>query len=223
MSKSNILIKITGSIAAYKSAYLISKLVQDGFNVKVAVTNSALQFIGKATLEGLTNNPVYSDTFEDGNMMSHINLAKWADLTIVIPADANTINKFAAGIADNLVTSLFLAHIKSKPYLIAPAMNTNMYEHPATQSSLKKLSDWGITILPTEEGHLACGDTGKGKLLDTDKVYGFILNSLYQKKERVLKTLGGTREWIDNVRYITNVSTGKTGIAIAEYFYLNGF
>src|SRR4030043_2048298 len=132
MSKYKILLKITGSIAAYKSAYLISKLVQNNCEVKVAAIDSALKFIGKATLEGLTSYPVYTDSFEEGQMMSHINLVKWADLTLIAPATANTINKIAAGISDNLVSSLFLAHARKKPYLIAPAMNTAMYEHPAT-------------------------------------------------------------------------------------------
>ncbi|MCK9211489.1 MAG: phosphopantothenoylcysteine decarboxylase, partial [Ignavibacteriaceae bacterium] len=123
MSNYKILFKITGSIAAYKSAYLISILVQNGFEVKVVATDYALKFIGKATLEGLTGNKVFTDSFEEGEMMSHINLNKWADLTIICPATANTINKLAAGIADNLLTSLFLAHDRNKPYLIAPAMN----------------------------------------------------------------------------------------------------
>lgn len=225
MSKNKILIKITGSIAAYKVGYLISRLVQNGFEVKTVVTESAFNFIGKATLEGLTNNHVYSDTFESSKMMSHINLTKWADLTILVPADANTINKFASGIADNLVTSLFLAHDTGKPYLIAPAMNTLMYNHPATQFSLDKLKKWGMTILPTEEGYLACGDVGEGKLLNPDKIFGHIINNLksLNNHKKILITSGGTKEKIDNIRYITNLSTGKTGAEIADYFYLNGY
>ncbi len=218
-----ILFKITGSIACYKSAYLISKLVQNGFEVKVAATESALKFIGKATLEGLTSNTVYTDSFAHGEMMSHINLTKWADLTILCPASANTINKLAAGIADNLLTSLFLAHDRTRPYLIAPAMNTLMYDHPATQSSLKKLKEWGINILPTAEGYLACGDLGKGKLLEPDEIYEYILLSLSKgvgdlKKLKVLVTSGGTKENIDGVRFISNLSTGRTGAVIADYF-----
>jgi phosphopantothenoylcysteine decarboxylase / phosphopantothenate---cysteine ligase len=225
MLKNKILIKITGSIAAYKVGYLISKLVQNGFEVKTVVTESALKFLGIATLEGLTNNPVYSDTFESGKMMSHINLTKWADLTILVPADANTINKFSGGIADNLVTSLFLAHDNSKPYLIAPAMNVAMYEHPATQASLDKLTNWGITVLPTEEGYLACGDEGKGKLINPDKIYSYIVNSLRNQNnsKRILITSGGTKEKVDNIRYMTNLSTGKTGASLADYFFLQGY
>jgi len=199
MSNYKILFKITGSIAAYKSAYLISKLVQNGFEVKVVATDYALKFIGKATLEGLTGNKVFTDSFEEGEMMSHINLNKWADLTIICPATANTINKLAVGIADNLLTSLFLAHDRTKPYLIAPAMNTLMYEHPATQASLKKLKEWGAQILPTSEGYLACGDTGKGKLLEPDVIYEYILSALKKnethekRKLKILITSGGTK------------------------------
>jgi len=227
MSNYKILFKISGSIAAYKSAYLISKLVQNGFEIKVVATDYALKFIGKATLEGLTGNKVYTDSFEEGEMMSHINLNKWADLTIVCPATANTINKLAAGIADNLLTSLFLAHDRTKPYLIAPAMNTLMFDHPATQASLTKLKEWGVQILPTAEGYLACGDTGKGKLLEPDVIYEYILSGLKKneshekRKLKILITSGGTKENIDGVRYLSNLSTGKTGAAIAEYFSHN--
>ncbi|MCK9425201.1 MAG: bifunctional phosphopantothenoylcysteine decarboxylase/phosphopantothenate--cysteine ligase CoaBC [Ignavibacteriaceae bacterium] len=227
MSNYKILFKITGSIAAYKSAYLISKLVQNGFEVKVVATDYALKFIGKATLEGLTGNKVLTDSFEDGEMMSHISLNKWADLTIVCPATANTINKLAAGFADNLLTSLFLAHDRTKPYLIAPAMNTLMYDHPATQASLKKMNEWGVQILPASEGYLACGDTGKGKLLEPDVIYEYILlalkkNESHEKRKlKILITSGGTKENIDGVRYLSNLSSGKTGAKIAEYFVSN--
>ncbi len=218
-----ILFKITGSIAAYKSAYLISKLVQNGFEVRVVVTESALKFIGKATLEGLTGNRVYTDSFEEREMMSHINLVKWADFTIVCPASANTINKMANGIADNLLTSLFMAHNWSKPYLLAPAMNTSMYNHPATQESLVKLSNWGVEVLPVAEGNLACGDIGRGKLLEPDEIYQKIMEVLEKrnqtgKRQKIVITSGGTRENIDGVRFISNLSTGKTGAALAEYF-----
>lgn len=224
MSNYKILFKITGSIAAYKSAYLISKLVQNGFEVRVVVTESALKFIGKATLEGLTGSMVYSDSFADRQMMSHISLVKWADLTILCPASANTINKLANGVADNLLTSLFLAHDWSKPYLIAPAMNTNMFNHPATQSSLKKLTSWGVTVLPTAEGYLACGDVGKGKLIEPDEILEHIRTALQKKYEdsdtklRILITGGATRENIDGIRFISNLSTGKTAAFIADYF-----
>ena len=189
MSNYKILFKITGSIAAYKSVFLISKLVQNGCDVKVVATGSALKFVGKATLEGLTGNAVFTDSFADSEMMNHINLMKWADLIIVCPATANTINKLANGIGDNLLTSLFLAFDWSKPYLIAPAMNTKMYDHPATKSSIKKLTDWGVKILPTNEGYLACGDTGKGKLLEPDEIYELIFASLKEENHDSRKTI----------------------------------
>lgn len=225
MSKYKILVKITGSIAAYKSAYLISRLVQDGNEVKVAASESAFKFIGTSTLEGLTANPVYTDSFEAGKMMSHINLVKWADLTIVCPATANTINKMAVGIGDTLLTSLFLAHDWNKPYLVAPAMNTAMFNHPVTQESINKLSGYGVNILPTADGYLACGDYGSGKLLEPDAILNHIYSSIRNRNNNnnILITAGGTSENIDGIRNITNISTGKTASAIARYFIQKGY
>jgi phosphopantothenoylcysteine decarboxylase/phosphopantothenate--cysteine ligase len=224
MSKSKILIKISGSIAAYKTAYLISKLVQNGYEVKAVMSQSAQEFIGPATIEGLTGNPVYTDSFEPGKMMSHIDLCKWADLTLLAPATANTINKLSAGIGDNLLTSLFLAHEWNKPYLIAPAMNTKMYNHPATQKSLDILRKWGVKILDTDTGYLACGDEGQGKLLDPDKIFTAIEDELIQPVKNapsVLITSGGTKESIDDVRFISNMSSGRTAAALADHFIKN--
>lgn len=226
MLKFKILFKISASIAAYKSAYIISKLVQNGFEVQTVMTDSALQFIGKATLEGLTGKPVLIDHFENGKMMNHINLVKWADLIILCPGSANTINKMANGIADNLVTSLFIAHTWDKPYLIAPAMNTAMFKHPATQESFTKLKNWGVEILPTDSGYLACGDIGEGKLFDPDKIYDRITNILTSKEDKlpcknILITSGATREYIDGVRFISNLSTGKTASAITNLLVAN--
>jgi phosphopantothenoylcysteine decarboxylase/phosphopantothenate--cysteine ligase len=160
--------------------------------------------------------------------MSHINLIKWADLIILCPATANSINKMANGIGDNLVTSLFLANTWNKPYLIVPAMNTAMFNHPSTQESFMKLKKWGVDILPTDEGYLACGDTGKGKLLDPEKIYDYILKILQSdsKKEikgNVLITSGATREYLDGVRFISNLSTGKTASTIANIFLESNF
>ena len=143
MSYVKILYQISGSIAAYKSAAIISKLVQSGFEIQTVVTQEALRFIGPATLEGLTGKRVLSDLFESGRMMDHINLMKWTDISVLAPATANTINRLARGLADNLVGNLFLAHDWSKPYLLAPAMNVNMLNHPATQTSLEILKNWG--------------------------------------------------------------------------------
>lgn len=223
-----VLFKISGSIAAYKSAVIISKLVQSGYTVQTVVTSAALQFIGRATLEGLTGKPVLTDQFEPGKMMDHINLVKWADITILAPATANTINRLASGLGDNLVSTLFLAHDWEKPYLIAPAMNTKMYNHPATRSALEKIKNWGVTVLPTTEGYLACGDEGQGKMLEPDAILPYIMeacSSVLPAPEtipRVIITAGGTREAIDAVRFVSNISTGYTGASLADNFIRNG-
>lgn len=183
MSRGKILFQLSGSIAAYKSCAILSKLVQEGYEVQTAVTAGALQFIGPATLEGLTGKPVFSDVYEQGRMMDHIHLAKWAELAIVCPATANTINQLAHGVATDCIGNLFLAYeITKKPYLVAPAMNQAMYQHPATSESLSKLESWGVKILPTDTGHQACGDVGPGRLLDPDLIY-----------ESIIRSLGGSR------------------------------
>lgn len=220
-SRGKILYKITGSIAAYKSTQVISRLMQAGFKVQTVVSKDALNFIGAATLEGLTGRPVYHDQFASGTMMSHINLVKWADLTIVAPATANTINRLAQGDGGTLLRALFVAHDWTKPYLIAPAMNTNMYTHPATQKSLKTLADWGVTVLPTAEGYLVCGDEGLGKLLEPEDLLAAIWEKFdhqFDKNPQILITSGGTRESVDAVRYLGNISTGRTGAVLADSF-----
>ncbi len=218
------MLNITGSVAAYKSADLASKLVQKGYEVQVVATAAALNFVGKATFEAITGREVYTDSFEEGKMMSHIHLGRWADMVVIAPATANTINKIASGIADNLVTSLFLAHDSEKPYLVVPAMNTSMLLHPATQKSIRILKGWGIHIMETESGRLACGEIGIGKFPDTEAIITQVRQLLdTNKKEgaktrKVLITSGGTREKIDEVREIRNISTGKTGATIADCF-----
>ncbi|HEX4924910.1 MAG TPA: flavoprotein [Bdellovibrionales bacterium] len=173
-SRSKILFQLTGSIACYKACQVISRLVQNGFEVQTVCTASALQFVGPATLEGLTGRPVFSDVYEHGRMMDHIQLAKWAELAIVAPASANTINSLAAGLAQDAVGALFLAYDLKKPYLIAPAMNSQMLAHPATQASLSKLRAWGVNVLETDSGNLACGDVGEGRLLEPEKIFASI-------------------------------------------------
>ena len=228
-SRSKILFKLTGSIACFKAAALISKLVQNNFEVQTVATTSALQFIGEATLEGLTGRKVLTNTFASGDLMGHINWAKWADLTIIYPATANTVNKLANGIGDDLISTLFLAHAFKKPYLIAPAMNTKMLEHPATQESLKRLKSFGAEILEPGSGALACGETGSGRLIEPDQALNEIAKHLAVQRlsekfegktevaKRILVTLGGTRETIDGARSIANTSTGKTGNVIVDY------
>lgn len=241
MSKSKVLFIMTGSIACYKACHVVSRLVQNGCEVQVVATPSALKFVGNATLEGLTGKPVVSDMYATGNVMDHIHLMRWADAVLVAPATANFINKAAQGIGDDLVQTLFLAYDFSKPFLIAPAMNTSMYKHPVTQKSLETLRSMGLQILDTASGILACGEEGWGKLLEPDLILKFTLEALKQKpaapavqpqsagkissfyNTKILVTAGGTQEPIDTVRVISNLSSGRTGVAIAEALTLMGF
>lgn len=243
MSKGKILFQLTGSIAAYKSCYLISRLVQSGYEVEVVASRGALEFVGAATLEGLCGRPVHTDVFAPGQMMSHIHLMKWADLILLCPATANSLTKLAAGIGDDLISTLFLAYDFQKPYLVAPAMNTKMYQHPATQSALTQLRNWGVKILETNQGNLACGDVGEGRLLEPDQIYQAIEAQLKKPNSphlqrasesltsnpvalsseglgseglKILITSGGTSEPIDGVRSITNFSSGRTGALLAD-------
>jgi phosphopantothenoylcysteine decarboxylase/phosphopantothenate--cysteine ligase len=169
---------LTGSISCYKSAYIISKLIQNDFEVQTAATSSALKFLGEGTLEGLTGKAVFKDVFSPGQMMGHIDFCKWADLAIICPATAGTINGLATGTAHDPVGSLFLAYDLRKPFIVAPAMNQQMFKHPATQASLEKLKGWDIRVLPVDEGPQACGDEGPGRLLDPDKIYQAIVGEL---------------------------------------------
>lgn len=240
MSKSKVVFMMTGSIACYKACHVISRLVQNNCEVQVVASSSALKFVGNATLEGLSGRPVVSDMYAAGNVMDHIHLMRWADLILVAPATANFLNKAAQGVGDDLLQTLFLAHDFKKPFLIAPAMNTSMYLHPVTQKSLKALKDMGLQILDTASGILACGEEGWGKLLEPDLILKMTLEALHQKpvaetataaapkssslsKVKVLVTAGGTQEPIDTVRVISNLSSGRTGIALAEYMTEMGF
>ncbi|MCQ2610852.1 MAG: flavoprotein [Treponema sp.] len=175
---SNILIYATASISCFKSCSLISALTKKGHSVKVIASRDALNFVGKASFEGLSKNPLLTDVFdypESEGAISHITLSQnWTDVIVVYPASADTINKMAAGIADNLFGQVFLANNFVKPVLVAPAMNSNMFMHPATQESLKKLESWGCVILPCGEGHLACGTEGKGRLLEPEDALTYV-------------------------------------------------
>ncbi len=180
--KPRVLFFLTGSISCYKACFAISRLVQAGVEVRTVATPAALKFVGAATLEGLTGHPVASDLWEPGKAMEHIHLARWADLALVAPATANTINRLANGLADDLVGSLFLAwEIQRKPWWIAPAMNVEMLNHPVTQASLQKLSGLGVRVLPTGDGALACGEEGAGRLLEPDTLLMHILAELGPK------------------------------------------
>ncbi len=230
MSKGKILFQLSGSIACFKACQLLSKLAQNGYEIEVVATASALKFVGEATLEGLTGRRVHREAFEPGQYMKHIHLARWADLILLCPASANVINKFAAGIADDLVTTLFLANDFKKPFWIAPAMNVEMLRHPATQSSLEKLESWGVRLLGTGSGALACGEVGEGRLIEPEILFGMIEKHFGGRGEvsraedslKILITSGGTRVPIDGVRSIANFSTGSTGATLSDALTARG-
>jgi phosphopantothenoylcysteine decarboxylase/phosphopantothenate--cysteine ligase len=173
-----VLLQITGSIAAFKAAALASLLTQDGFEVQCVVSEGGQRFIGEPTLEGLTGKPVLSDLFERGRALDHIGLADWADLQLVYPATANHITRLRAGLADDLIGTLFLANNFRKPYWLAPAMNSHMFAHPAVAEALATLERWGCRVLPTGEGRLACGTVGYGRLLAPEAMLELIREAL---------------------------------------------
>jgi len=178
MSKYKIVVGLTGSIACFKACAVISRLAREGCDVKTACTKSALQFIGPATLEGLTGKPVYSDIFEKRQNIEHVALASWLDIAVICPATANIINKMAAGVGDDCVSTLFLAHDFKKPCLVAPAMNRNMWRHPATVRSIETLRGWGVHVMPAAYGRQACGDEGEGRLPEPDAIHAEIMRLL---------------------------------------------
>ena len=180
MSNYRILFQLSGSIACFKACNLISMLVKNNFEVVCSTTPNALKFIGISTLEGLSGRNVYHEMFESGpkKALEHTELSKWYDLCVLCPATANVINKMAAGIADDAVTTSFLAHDFKTPYLIAPAMNKNMYDHPTTKRSIMTLKQMGVTVLDTDFGRQACGDVGNGRLLPPEDIFEIIASKL---------------------------------------------
>ena len=216
----NILLIVSGGIAAYKSIDLCSSLVKQGNNVKVILTKNAENFVTQLPFQTLTKNRVYTSTFEeiDENEIQHIDLTKWADKIIVAPATANLISKFANGIADDLATSLMLAVRDTSIVYIVPAMNTFMYRNPIIQDNMNKLIKLGFNFVKPDSGLLACGDVGEGKFPSIEKIESFIFNETEQdlKGKKVLVTAGPTKEFIDPFRCLTNPSTGKMGISLAN-------
>lgn len=223
LSGKNILIGITGGIAAYKICELIRMFKRQNANVRVVCTPNALNFVTKLTLQNLSQNEVGINEFDvEDYKPEHISYADEADIMIIAPATANTISKIAAGVCDNLLTSVVCAF--KKPVIIAPAMNCNMWSNPIIQENLKKLSTLGYKILEPESGFLACGYEGKGRLCSLETIYNetiSILNGTGRNKKYVI-TAGGTIEDIDPVRYISNYSSGKMGLALADEAYYNG-
>ncbi|MDW8392924.1 MAG: bifunctional phosphopantothenoylcysteine decarboxylase/phosphopantothenate--cysteine ligase CoaBC [Chitinophagales bacterium] len=218
-----ILLGVTGSIAAYKSAFLVRALIKKGAEVRVVMTAAAEQFLPPVTLATLSRHPVLRDLTEPtaATWNNHIHLAHWADLFVVAPATANTLAKMACGLCDNLLTAIYLS--VRCPVVLAPAMDTDMWHHPATQANVHTLRQRGHHLMPVESGELASGLVGEGRLPEPDQIVAYI-EELLQKKTGVprleglhaLVTAGPTHEPIDPVRYIGNHSTGKMGIALTE-------
>lgn len=231
MNKKNILIGISGGIAVYKICNLVRLFKKNNYNVKVLMTESATKFVSPVTFETLTENKVYLDTFnmdfEDNKngFIPHIKLAEWTDLFILAPATANIIAKAANGISDDLLSTTVIALHDDINKLIYPAMNIHMYENNINQLNIKKLKESGYQVFEPEEGELACGVKAKGRLPKEIKIFKQSIRYLYSQKlknKKVLVTAGATIENIDPVRYITNHSSGKMGVSIAEVFYQYG-
>ena len=225
----NIALYVTGGIAVYKVVDLMRSFIKKGANVQVAMTESATKFVSPLTFQILSRQEVYIDTFDENNpeIVAHVNISDWADVSVVAPATANTIAKMAHGIGDNFVTSALLA--TKSPVFVVPAMNTDMYDNPATQNNIKLLKNRNIQFVEPDYGFLAEGYEGKGRFPENERIVeelsDFILSrteDLPLKGQKILVSAGGTKERIDPVRYITNDSSGKMGHAVAEAAYYEG-
>ena len=217
----NVLLSVTGSIAAYKSAFLVRELIKKGANVKVIVTESALQFVTTITLSTLSKNPVYKDFIKDketGEWNNHVDLGAWADLFLVAPATAHTISNLVTGKGDSFLLATFLSC--SAPIFVAPAMDLDMYKNKSTQNNLKLLIDRGVNIIDPDAGELASGLEGKGRLREPEEIVEFLHSYLLDKASlrniKFLISAGPTYESIDPVRFIGNHSSGKMGFSIAN-------
>lgn len=225
LQNKNILLGVSGGIAAYKAAELVRLLVKAEATVRVVMTKNAQEFITPLTLQSLSGNPVSTDTFNltQESEIGHIRLADTADLVLIAPATANILAKLAHGIADDLLSTLLL--VARAPVVLAPAMNVHMYAHPATQENLKTLQRFGHHIIEPAEGELACGYEGKGRLAEPEQIVECVEAALTQKDmqgEHVIVTAGPNCEPIDPVRFITNRSTGKMGFAMARIAHQRG-
>ncbi len=220
MKTKNVLIGISGGIAAYKTCYLIRYFRKEGHNVKAVITSNGLEFITEVTLRTLSGNQVYSDTFSEVNEWSaeHVSLTDWADIFIVAPATANIIGKCANGIADDALSTALLAY--NKTLIMCPAMNDKIYYNPAVQRNIKALKDQGVIFFDPETGDLACGYKAKGRMAEPEVIFResiYYLNLTNPLKgKKILVSAGRTTELLDPVRYISNFSSGKTGFRIAD-------
>ena len=218
----HILVGISGGIAAYKIPELIRGLVKAGAEVRVATTRHALEFVTELTLQTVSGHPVYSDVFAaiNAHATEHISLPEWCDAMIVAPATANVVAKMAAGIADDALTTTICSCVARKPILIAPAMNDKMWENPATQHAVETIRSWqNVRVIEPAEGPLACGVVGKGRMPEAEELQEaleYVLTPRTLAGQRILITAGGTQEPIDPVRFISNYSTGKMGVALAQ-------
>lgn len=220
-----ILLGVTGGIAAYKAVDLASRLKKSGALVKVIMTKNACEFITPLTFRSITHETVTTKAFDNDAEIKHISLADWADLIVIAPATANIIGKIANGIADDLLSTVVMASTADK--LIVPAMNVHMYENPIVQENISKLSSVGYRFMEPEEGVLACGYKGKGRLPNPVEILYFIKSVLQypmiEKKQKMLITAGPCREKIDPMRFISNYSSGKMGLALARAAHIRGF
>jgi phosphopantothenoylcysteine decarboxylase / phosphopantothenate---cysteine ligase len=215
----HVLLAVCGGIAAYKSAELVRLLRKQGCDVQVVMTQSAREFVSPLTFQALSGNPVHAELLdiEEENAMGHINMARWADVAIIAPATANTIAKCAHGLADDLVSTLFLA--ATCPIFMAPAMNQAMWNKTITQDNIRKLESYGVSFIGPNAGDQACGETGYGRMAEPAEICQKLLTEpteLVLQGIKVLISAGPTREYIDPVRYITNRSSGKMGYALAR-------
>lgn len=221
-----ILIGVTGSIAAYKTAILTRLLIKSGAEVQLVATTSALDFITPLTLATLSKRPVLSNFFEknSGQWHNHVELGLWADLFLVAPLSANTLSKFAQGACDNLLTATYLSC--RCPVMLAPAMDLDMYQHPSVRANLEKVASYGNVVLDAETGELASGLSGQGRMMEPEHILERVLHFFTAKKEfdgkKVLITLGPTQEALDPVRFLSNHSSGKMGVALAQAFQARG-
>ncbi len=220
----NILLGISGSIAAYKAAHLTRLWVKQGAAIQVLMTEAATAFIAPLTLSTLSKRPVFSEVRSETGWNNHVELGLWADALVVAPATANTLAKMANGLCDNILTAVYLS--ARCPVFVAPAMDVDMWHHPATQANIRRLQSYGVQVIPVGEGELASGLVGEGRLAEPEEIVAFVARYFRQQQDltgkKALVTAGPTHEPLDPVRFIGNHSTGKMGIAIAEVLARRG-
>ena len=219
-----ILIGVTGSIAAYKAILLVRLLIKAGAEVKVIMTPSAKDFVSPLTFSTVSKNEVLIDLFNETSWANHVNLGRWADVMLIAPLSCNTLAKMANGFCDNLLLAVYLS--ATCPVIVAPAMDEDMWHHPSTKFNIAKIKSFGNNIIPVENGELASGLFGDGRMAEPEQILQYLQDFFFSSKElegkKILVTAGPTHEAIDPVRFISNHSTGKMGVAIAEEFAQRG-